>query len=349
MKKIAIFQTDLGYGGIQKSVINLLNNIDYNKYEVDLYLFSHKNIYLESLPKMVNVYYKKKLPYITRFVDFELLNKNYTNTIEKEYDVAIDFNSYSMDTALACLKVSAKKRVIWIHNDIKIKLQEEGKYRVLYHFFNKKYKYFDAYVAVSKGALDSFKEYHKYKSRTYLVIPNMINVDEILELKDAQDNIIIDDKKYNLCSIGRLTHQKGFDILLDNVKNLVEKNFDFHLYIIGYGPKKKQLKKQIDCLQLNNYVTLLGAKKNVYSILNKMDGFVLTSRYEGQGMVFLEAKVLGLDIVMPKHLEKYIDGIIGTNDIVKSILKLKKHEKKYDYLKSYNNDIIKKINNLLGK
>ena len=38
MKKIAIFQTDLNFGGIQKSLINLLNNIDYKKYEIDLYL-----------------------------------------------------------------------------------------------------------------------------------------------------------------------------------------------------------------------------------------------------------------------------------------------------------------------
>ena len=162
-------------------------------------------------------------------------------------------------------------------------------------------------------------------------------------------DIIVDNNIYNLCSVGRLTHQKGFDILLDDVKKITQNNFNFHLYIIGDGPSEKQLKRQIDCLQLNDYVTLLGAKKNVYSILNKMDGFVLTSRYEGQGMAFLEAKSLGLDIVMPKHLEKYIDGISGTNDIVKSILKLKKHEKKYNSLKSYNNDIIKKINSLLGK
>ena len=349
MKRIAFFQTDLGYGGIQKSIINLLNSLDYDKYEVDLYLFSRFNVFKDSLNDNVNIIYKKSLPYITKFVDFELLNKIYTNTIIKEYDVAIDFNSYSMDTALACLNVKANKKVIWIHNDIKIKLKEEGKYRVLYHFFNKKYKYYDSFVAVSKGALDSFKEFNNYKSKQYLVIPNIINTEEIFNLINEQEDIIVDNNIYNLCSVGRLTHQKGFDILLDDVKKITQNNFNFHLYIIGDGPSEKQLKRQIDCLQLNDYVTLLGAKKNVYSILNKMDGFVLTSRYEGQGMAFLEAKSLGLDIVMPKHLEKYIDGISGTNDIVKSILKLKKHEKKYNSLKSYNNDIIKKINSLLGK
>ena len=348
MKKIAIFQTDLNYGGIQKSIINLLNIIDYDKYEVDLYLFSNKNIFINEVNKNVNVIVKKSLPYITRFVNFELLNKNYTNTIKKEYDVAIDFNSYSMDTALACVNLNAKKKVIWIHNDIEIKLREEGKYRILHHFFEKKYNYFDTYVAVSKGALDSFKKIHNYKSKYYLVIPNIINTSEIFNSINDINGVEVNSDVYNFCTVGRLTHQKGFDILLDNYKKIVDENSKFHLYIIGDGPKKKAIEKQINCLQLNKYISLLGARKDVYSIMNKMDGFILTSRYEGQGMVFLEAKSLGLDIVMPKHLEKYIDGINGTSDIVKSSLKLKKHNKRYDDLKKYNNDIIKKINNLLG-
>ena len=347
MKKIAIFQTDLGYGGIQKSLVNLLNSVDYNKYKVDLYLFSHDNIYENDIPKNVTIIYKKPLPYITRFVDFKILNNSYKNTINEEYDVAIDFNSYSMDTALACLNVKTNKRVIWIHNDIKIKLKEEGKYRVLYKFFKSKYELYDTYVAVSKGALESFKDYHKYKSKIYLLIPNMINTEEIFNNLD-NNSFKVDNDKYNLCSVGRITHQKGFDILLDEIKKLTEEDFKFHLYIIGDGNKKKEIQKKIKSLRLNEYVTLLGAKKDVYSYMNKMDGFILTSRYEGQGMVFLEAKALGLDIVMPKHLEKYVDGINGTKDIVKSILKLKKHDKKYDDLKKYNNDIIKKINNLLG-
>ena len=349
MKRIAIFQVDLNFGGIQKSLVNLLNNIDYDKYKIDLYLFSHDNVYENDIPKDVNIIYKKSLPYITRFIKFDLLNKWYNNTIDKEYDVAIDFNSYSMDTALACINSKANKKVIWVHNDVDIKYKEEGKYRILYNAFKTKYKLFDTYVAVSKGAIDSFKKYHNYKNKTYLVIPNIIDTKEIFNIKDSSNDLKIDTTKYNLCSVGRITHQKGFDILVENIKKLSEEDFDFHLYIIGDGEKKKELEKQINSLKLNDYITLLGAKKDVYSYMDMMDGFILTSRYEGQGMVFLEAKALGLDIIMPKYLEKYVEGITGTNDIVKSILKLKKHDKKYDNLNKYNNDIIKKINNLLGK
>ena len=72
MKKIAIFQTDLTVGGIQKSLINLLNNIDYRKYKIDLYLTDKTNYY-NNLNKSVNVIYLNKLPYFTRFINFNLL------------------------------------------------------------------------------------------------------------------------------------------------------------------------------------------------------------------------------------------------------------------------------------
>ena len=119
------------------------------------------------------------------------------------------------------------------------------------------------------------------------------------------------------------------------------------MYIIGDGPLKSELKKYIDNNCLEDYVTLVGFLKNPYSLMNKMDGFILTSRYEGQGMVFLEAKCLGLDVILPKHLEKYVAGLSGSDNLIEDLLKLEKHDKKIDLLESYNNDILDKINDLL--
>lgn len=342
MKNIAIFQTDLNIGGIEKSLINLLNNIDYTKYNIDLYLFNKNNLFINDIPKQVNVIYLKSKRY-NRFIYFNILNKLYKNKIIKEYDVSIDYNSYSMDTALACLNCKSKKKVIYVHNDIKIKLHEEYKYRILYHFFKEKYKYFDEIVGVSKSVIDTFKEVTGLKDKKYFVIPNIINTKEIFDKKDDYIEFSIDENKYNLCTSGRLVHQKGFDLLLLYISELTKYRKDFHLYMIGDGPLREDLIKMINKLNINSYVTLCGYKKNPYAIMNKMDGFILTSRYEGQGMVFLEAKALGLDIVMPKHLEKYIDDIKGTNDIVDALNKLKKHSKKLNSLDKYNNKSIKEF------
>lgn len=349
MKKIAIFQTDLNVGGIQKSLINLLNNIDYDKYEIDLYLTNKDNYFNNELNKNVNVLYLKKLPYFTRFIYFNILNKFYKNKITKKYDVAIDFNSYSMDTSLNAINCEANKKVIWVHNDIKIKLKEEKKYKILYTFFKSKYKKFDTYVAVSNGALNSFKEYHNYPNKKYMTIPNIIDTKNIIKKSKEKCDIEINNNLINICSVGRITHQKGFDILINDIKKLIKYRTDFHLYIIGDGEKLDSLKKLTAEYKLEKYITFIGKLANPYALMNKMDAFVLESRYEGQGMVFLEAKCLGLDIVMPKHLEKYVEGIKGTTDIVKSLNDLEKHKKEINELKKYNDAIIKEINELFDK
>lgn len=336
MKKIAFFQVDLNIGGIQKSLVNLLNNLDYKKYEVDLYLFEKENIFIDDIPKNVNVNYLEKGSSVNKLIYFNILQRRYVSKIDKVYDVAIDFNSYSMDTALACINCPARKRVTYVHNDIKIKLKEEPKYRILHHFFKSKYKYFDVIVGVSKACIDTFKEVHGNLDKDYYVIPNIINTKEIFDRSLDVSGIKVSKDVYNLCSAGRLVHQKGYDILLMYISELIKYRTDFHLYIIGDGPDREALEKQLFDLKLSNFVTLCGYRSNPYSIMNEMDGFVLTSRYEGQGMVFLEAKALGLDIVMPKHLEKYVDDIKGTDDVIAAMIDLKRTKKKRDDLEKYN-------------
>ena len=100
-------------------------------------------------------------------------------------------------------------------------------------------------------------------------------------------------------------------------------------------------------MEISEYVSLLGAKPNPFKYINKCDSFILTSRYEGQGMVILEAKVLGLDIIIPKHLEKYNEGIKGVNSVLTELKNATKRlEKKVDFLQKYNENIIKKFHNL---
>ena len=75
---------------------------------------------------------------------------------------------------------------------------------------------------------------------------------------------------------------------------------DFHFYLIGDGPGRAALEGQIRELGLEGFVTLLGNQTNPFCYMDKMDGFVLTSRYEGQGMVIWEAKALGLPLYISK-------------------------------------------------
>ena len=102
-------------------------------------------------------------------------------------------------------------------------------------------------------------------------------------------------------------------------------------------------------LELETYVTFLGYQKNPYKYMNLMDGFILMSRYEGQGMVIMEAKALGLELFIHKRLEKYNTNIKGYDNIIEGLKKAQKKSKKYDKLNAYNSDILKKIDNLFSE
>lgn len=349
MRSIAIFTDNLRVGGIQKSIVNILNNIDYKKYQVDLYLFDENHFY--EINKNVNVITLEKPKSIYKFIPFKIVKKLLkVNILDKKYDVSIDFDSYQMHTAIGALNCNSNKKVIWIHNDIVIKLKEEIKYKILHLFFKNKYKEFDTYCAVSKGALDSFKELYNYENKDYKVIPNYIDTTEIKNKLKEETNINVDNNKINIVTVGRLCHQKGIDIMLDNISLLKQYRNDFHLYIIGDGPDKEKLLEQAKNLNLEDYITFLGNQSNPFKYMKKMDLFYLQSRYEGQGMVILEALSVGLDILIPKHLEKYCPDIIGVDSPLEYLKEYKnKKTNKFNDLQKYNNLIKEEWTNLLGK
>ncbi|WP_244887339.1 CDP-glycerol glycerophosphotransferase family protein [Bacillus xiamenensis] len=102
---------------------------------------------------------------------------------------------------------------------------------------------------------------------------------------------------YNFVNMGRLSPEKGQDNLITAFKQHVETNANSRLYILGDGPLKNDLQKLIDKLKLQNYVFLVGQVENPFTILKMCDCFVLSSHYEGQPMVLLEAMTLGMDIL----------------------------------------------------
>lgn len=348
MKKVAIFQSDLHVGGIQKSLVNLISMLPSDEFGVDVFLYDTNIFYdTSSMKSNVHIFYLNPLPYWNRFIYFNVLRKSKPQPInDTDYDLAIDFSSYRNECALGALNTRSTKKVMWIHNDVSIKKQEEPKYRVLCHFFKQKWQYFDAFVAVSEGIIPSFINEASISSDQIQAIPNFINTREIFEKSQIPIEFEVDRNKYNLCSMGRLCHQKGFDILLDEFSEVIHTRQDMHLYIIGDGPNRESLQAQCNRLGLDSFVSFLGNQSNPFPYLRQMDGFVLDSRYEGQGMVLWEAKALGLTLYFPKHLEKYNAGLTGQESIISALIQAERHEKQTDDLVEYNTSILQAFRNL---
>ncbi|MBP1948796.1 glycosyltransferase involved in cell wall biosynthesis [Virgibacillus litoralis] len=105
------------------------------------------------------------------------------------------------------------------------------------------------------------------------------------------------EKDINFVNMGRLSPEKGQDNLIKAFANFHSKHPNSKLYFLGHGPLKADLQTLIDDFDLNDSIHLLGQLENPFSFMNKCDCFVLSSHYEGQPMVLLEAMTLGMDIL----------------------------------------------------
>ena len=100
-----------------------------------------------------------------------------------------------------------------------------------------------------------------------------------------------------IISVGRLEYQKGFDILIEIWKKIAKKYPDWSLDIYGEGELREELQKKIDESDLSNSIFLKGREKNIQDKYLKASIYVMSSRYEGFGMVLVEAQACGLPIV----------------------------------------------------
>lgn len=351
MKKIAIFQSELGVGGIQKSLVNLLKAIDYGRVEVDLYLSKDEKFWPMDFPEKLNIRYLKPTPRVCSFIPFEAAKRvlKYDFPPGVVYDLAIDFNSYQCSCAVGALTVPAKYRVMWIHNDVRVKLENEWKYRVLWFFFKEKFKYYDEFVPVSAALMQPFKDMSGVQGKKFRVIQNVINVDEIRSKSlEKPPDLEVDGKCMNFVALGRLNHQKGYDIMLNAFAAALSRRDTLRLYIIGDGPEEDTLKTLSLRLGIADKVHFLGKKSNPYCYMARMDAFISTSRYEGQPLNIMEAMAIGLPLYCTKNLESYTEGLVGRDDIVEALVRAKREEKKPDDLIEYNQKILDSIYDLAG-
>lgn len=164
-----------------------------------------------------------------------------------------------------------------------------NKYLKLYYKYF--YNLYDSIIAQSKDMAEDLQfNWHIRKDKISL-IHNPIDIGKIEILgKELQSNHF-DNTKFNFIAIGRLSKQKGFDILIERLSNFDTSNI--RLYIVGDGNERDILESLIAKYKLQNTVFLLGYQANPYKYIKMADAFILSSRYEGFPNVLLEACCLG--------------------------------------------------------
>ncbi|MFR9211411.1 MAG: glycosyltransferase [Intestinibacter bartlettii] len=289
---------NLAGGGAERVLVDLLDEIDYEKYNVDLLLIRKEGIYIDDINRNVNIksifsydnsFNNKIFNYIKSLL-YKYVPKFFIgNIIGKKYAVEISFLEGETSSLLLYSKNKNSKKVAWIHTD----LEKMDNLNIIQE--KKIYNIVDKIICVSNDCKDSFlKLYPEYKEKIK-VIYNLLNKSKILKLGNKKE---VNLPSYNyILSIGRLTKEKRFDRLIKAYKLLVDKGIKQDLIILGEGNLKTSLENLVDELDLKERVFFPGFTKNPYYWIKNSDLFVLASDLEGFSLVVAEAMILGKAIV----------------------------------------------------
>jgi len=179
-----------------------------------------------------------------------------------------------------------------------------------------------------------------------LLTDPVFSIRQIANLKNEKLNEDFKlDKKKCIISIGRLTYQKNFNLLIESFYHINKIYNDYKLIIIGNGEKKEELESLISKLNLKNEVFLIGYKKNIFPYLNSADCLISSSRWEDPGFVLIEAGILNKIVISsdcpsgPKELLNQNNGYLFDNENKDSLITQFINYKK----NSYENNQIKKV------
>lgn len=354
MKRILFVMSTLYNGGAERSLINLLQALPEDRYEIDLLLFKKEGNFLSLVPTYVNLLEVPKslqrlygplkisglylIPKLVGNAIARIVESNFDrqhalrwkycyekciDSLPQSYDVAIgyitgDITYYVVD------KVNAKKKIAWVHNDYRT-----ADYPV--EFDRRYFQKVDEIVSVSQTCVDVLKELFPEMNNKLNLLENIVSSKVIREQALAFVPSEYNKNELNFLSIGRLHEQKGFDLAIEAASILKNRGLEFKWFIIGSGPQETLLRNLIKEKGLEKNMILLGLRENPYPYIYNCDLVVQPSRYEGKSVVIDEAKILCKPIIVTDYptakdqiknlYEGYIAGL-NPSSLAEGILKV---------------------------
>lgn len=303
MEKIIFGITGLTLGGAERVLVDIANKL-VEKYDITIFtIYANGELEkeLDSRIHRTSLYdfkytelkgLKKRIIPLKVLLNKKSIFKKYIDT--ENYKAQIAFLEGPITRILSTKSKKNAKKIAWLHNDISKVFGRGPKARVKRIIDRNIYEKYDELVFVSMDNLDKFnKVYDDMDLPQEVVINNYINSERILNL--ANENVeenLFNKKELTMVQVSRLVEQKAIDRLITVHSKLIKEGKKHYIYIIGEGPLKEKLEKQIKELNVEETFKLLGAKSNPYPYVKNADVFCLFSRFEGYPMVVEEAKIL---------------------------------------------------------
>lgn len=349
MKRLLITIHYLEIGGAEASLIGLLGAINYSRYDVDLFVYSHRGELMEMIPPKVHL-----LPEIPEYAQIERPMKDvckagYYRIVMARLRAKLQFARYrrkkkptdgsaifsyvsknvtpllppinldkEYDLAISFLapheivldKVRARKKVCWVHTDYsKIDVNEALEFPV--------WNGYDRIAAVSDAVSEAFAARFPTLREKMVTTENILSPSLIRSQAEAftTESEMPEEKGVTrLLSVGRFTAAKNYDNVPDICRQILQAGVFVKWYIIGYGGDEALIRQRIAQAGMEDNVILLGKRPNPYPYFKACDIYVQPSRYEGNAVTVREAQILGKPVVItdyPTAHDQITDGEDG--------------------------------------
>jgi len=303
--KVLYFVDRFLVGGIQTLIVNILKNINKNEIQIDFLILDDGNKYIledDLREKGYNVYKLNNI-WIRKPTDYYKYAKALDSFFSKHHDykvVHLHGSSKNYMVLKYAKKYNIPMRIAHSHN---IGFQTKSRLKTIVGDLlkNKLKKYATDYFACSKKAGEWL-----FGKKDVTIINNGINIDEFTFNKkireEYRDKLGICKNELLFGHVGRFTNQKNHLFLIDIFKEIHSNNQKAKLLLVGSGELEEEIKNKVSNYELTEAVIFAGFQTNVSDYFQAMDVFLFPSKYEGLGIVLLEAQAAFLPCFASKDV-----------------------------------------------
>ena len=315
-KSILIVSSSLQSGGAERVSVNLCGAFLNNASTVNLLVGKSKSTDFYDVPKGVNTHYQNfeygnvsLLKKVLRFSSRAIATRQYIRAISPDVIIAM---KWEVSFRLVLSSLFKKNKLIFSEHNNYFALKSKG-LRVLRNIIY----YVFAFKITVLTKRDKFN-YPKCLQKKIVVTPNPLGIESTHKKRNINNGVV------QLLAVGRLTPQKGFDRLLKIIKQLLDSGYEkskFKVFVAGAGEDLDELQKLSVKLSLTGTVQFLGSVRDIASLYEESDIYIMTSRWEGLPMVLGEAMNFGLPVISydcptgpSEFIENFSTGYLVANN-----------------------------------
>lgn len=298
MIKVLFMIHDLGCGGAEKVLVNLVNNMDHSEFDITVISLFGGGVNEQFLSERIHyrAIFSKAFRGNSKIMKLFTPKQLHKFFVKEKYDIEISYLEGSSARIISGCPGMDTKLISWIHVEQHTKGNAARAFRS-YKESVKCYQKFQKTVCVSEAVKQDFMKLYP-QMQDIFVLYNTNETDEILRLKEEPVEMdVFRENEMRLCGVGKIMPSKGFDKLARIHKRFREEGYPVHTYLLGTGPEREKIEAYLRKNGLEDSFTFLGYQTNPYKYVAKCDVFVCTSSAEGFSTAASEALIAGTAVV----------------------------------------------------